>query len=88
MVARIPWTMLKPAAFEEHAEDVALIYAAKFRADAFGEAQWMHGVIGEDAPSRAIYATLARSLRMAALQLEAASCSTRSGTSPSDTGDI
>lgn len=70
MVARIPWTMLKPAAFEDHADDVAMIYAAKFRAEALGESQWMHGVIGEDAPSGAIYATLARALRMAALELE------------------
>lgn len=71
MVARIPFPFLKPCAFEEHAEDVALIYADKFRAEAQGEAAWMLHCIGSEDMGGAVKAVLARALRLAAIALEA-----------------
>ena len=71
MVARIPFPFLKPAAFFDHADDVALIYRDKLAADAEGEAAWMLHCIGDDSLAPAVRATLARALRMAAMQLEA-----------------
>lgn len=72
MVARVPWTMLKPSAFEEHADDVARVYAGEFRATAQGEAVWLASVIGMHGPppDGAIRAVLARAMRMAATELE------------------
>lgn len=71
MVARIPFPFLKPCAFEEHSEDIALIYAAKFRAEAAGEAAWMLHCIGSEDMTGAVRAVLARALRLAATELEA-----------------
>lgn len=70
MVARIPFPFLKPAAFADHAEDVALIYAAKFRADAQGEAAWMLHCIGDCDMEGSVKAVLARALRLAAMEIE------------------
>lgn len=73
MVARVPWSMLRPSSFEDHADDVALIYAAKWQADACGEAKWLETVIAShgEPPEGAIRVVLARALRMAAAQVEA-----------------
>lgn len=74
MVARIPWTMLKSGAFHDHVEDVALIYAAKFRAEAEGEWQWMASVMAfhGEPPEHMIKTALVRALRLAALEIERA----------------
>lgn len=87
MIARIPWPMLTPSSFDLHIEDVVLIYADKFRSEAEAEAGWMANVMAMhgDPPQNMIMIALARALRIAALELEAASCSTHSGTGPSNT---
>jgi hypothetical protein len=88
-VARIPWEALKPDAFADHADDVALIYAHKFRLEAEAELTWMAGVMARhgNPPEKMIQAVIVRALRLAALELEVASCSTPSGTGPSDMDD-
>ena len=88
-VARIPWEALKPDAFADHADDVALIYAHKFATEAASEAAWMAAVMARhgNPPETMIQVILARALRLAALELEVAACSTPSGTGPSITDD-
>lgn len=88
-VARIPWEALKPDAFADHADDVALIYAHKFATEAASEAAWMAAVMARhgNPPEKMIEVILARALRLAALELEVASCSIHSGTGPSITDD-
>ena len=88
-VARIPWEALKPDAFADHADDVALIYADKFASEAAKEAAWMAAVMARhgNPPETMIQAVLVRALRLAALELEVASCSIHSGTGPSITDD-
>ena len=83
MVARIPWTMLKPGAFHDHVEDVALIYAAKFRAEAEGEGQWMASVMAFHGtpPEDMISVALVRALRLAAMEIERA---VDDGSAPTD----
>lgn len=71
MVARVPFPFLKPSAFEEHSEDVALIYRDKWIAEASGEIDWMLHCIGENDTRRMIVAALVRSFHLAAMQLEA-----------------
>jgi hypothetical protein len=70
MVARIPWTMLKAGTFHEHVEDVALIYAAKFRAEAEGEASWILSVMQSDEVMGEVRSALSHALRMAAMALD------------------
>lgn len=88
-VARIPWEALKPDALADHADDVALIYADKFASEAIKEAAWMAAVMARhgNPPETMIQVILARALRLAALELEVASCSIHSGTGPSDMDD-
>ncbi len=88
-VARIPWEALKPDAFADHADDVALIYCHKFASEAAKEAAWMAAVMARhgNPPETMIQAVLVRALRLAALELEVASCSIHSGTGPSITDD-
>ena len=88
-VARIPWEALKPDAFADHADDVALIYADKFASEAIKEAEWMAAVMARhgNPPEIMIQVVLVRALRLAALELEVASCSIHSGTGPSITDD-
>lgn len=88
-VARIPWEALKPDVFADHADDVALIYADKFASEAIKEAAWMAAVMARhgNPPETMIQALLVRALRLAALELEVASCSIHSGTGPSITDD-
>ena len=88
-VARVPWEALKPDAFADHADNVALIYADKFASEAIKEAAWMAAVMARhgNPPETMIQAVLVRALRLAALELEVASCSTPSGTGPSITDD-
>lgn len=88
-VARVPWEALKPEAFADHADDVALIYADKFASEAIKEAAWMSAVMARhgNPPEKMIEVILARALRLAALELEVASCSIHSGTGPSITDD-
>lgn len=86
MVARIPWAMLKPGTFHDYVEDVALIYAAKFRTEAEGEGQWMSSVMAfhGDPPENMIKVALVRALRLAALEIEHA-VDDRSGSADRDT---
>ena len=88
-VARIPWEALKPEAFADHADDVALIYADKFASEAAKEAAWMAAVMARhgNPPETMIQVILARALRLAALELEVSACSIHSGTGPSITDD-
>ena len=71
-VARIPWVALKPDAFADHADDVALIYADKFASEAAKEAAWMAAVMARhgNPPQKMIQAVLVRALRLAALDIE------------------
>ena len=71
-VARIPWEALKPDAFADHADDVALIYADKFASEAAKEAAWMAAVMARhgNPPQKMIQAVLVRALRLAALDIE------------------
>ena len=71
-VARIPWEALKPNAFADHADDVALIYAHKFASEAAKEAAWMAAVMARhgNPPQKMIQAVLVRALRLAALDIE------------------
>jgi hypothetical protein len=71
-VARIPWEALKPDAFADHADDVALIYAHKFASEAAKEAAWMAAVMARhgNPPEKMIEVILARALRLAALDIE------------------
>jgi hypothetical protein len=71
-VARIPWEALKPDAFADHADDVALIYADKFATEAAKEAAWMAAVMARhgNPPEKMIQVILARALRLAALDIE------------------
>jgi hypothetical protein len=88
-VARVPWEALKPEAFADHADDVALIYCHKFAGEAAKEAAWMAAVMARhgNPPEKMIQAVLVRALRLAALELEVASWLTPSGTGPSITDD-
>lgn len=70
MVARIPFSYLQPAAFDTHADDVAISYRDKWLADARGETAWLLHCIGDPDMAGAVKATLARALRMAAHDLE------------------
>lgn len=89
IVARVPWDVLKPDAFADHADDVALIYAHKFANEAAAEVAWVANVIARhgEIPQGMIQSVLARALRLAAAELEVVSCSIHSGTGPSDTDD-
>jgi hypothetical protein len=71
-VARIPWEALKPDAFADHADDVALIYADKFASEAAKEAAWMAAVMARhgNPPEKMIEAVIVRALRLAALDIE------------------
>jgi hypothetical protein len=71
-VARIPWEALKPNAFADHADDVALIYAHKFATEAASEAAWMAAVMAQhgNPPEKMIQVILTRALRLAALDIE------------------
>lgn len=71
-VARIPWEALKPDAFADHADDVALIYADKFASEAAKEAAWMAAVMARhgNPPQKMIQAVIVRALRLAALDIE------------------
>lgn len=71
-VARIPWEALKPDAFADHADDVALIYAHKFATEAAKEAAWMAAVMARhgNPPEKMIQAVIVRALRLAALDIE------------------
>ena len=71
-VARIPWEALKPDAFADHADDVALIYADKFASEAIKEAAWMAAVMARhgNPPQKMIQAVIVRALRLAALDIE------------------
>ena len=71
-VARIPWEALKPDAFADHADDVALIYAHKFATEAAKEAAWMAAVMARhgNPPEKMIEAVIVRALRLAALDIE------------------
>ena len=71
-VARVPWEALKPDAFADHADDVALIYAHKFATEAAKEAAWMAAVMARhgNPPETMIQVILARALRLAASDIE------------------
>jgi Zn-dependent protease len=71
-VARVPWEALKPDAFADHADDVALIYADKFASEAIKEAAWMAAVMARhgNPPEKMIEAVIVRALRLAALDIE------------------
>jgi Zn-dependent protease len=71
-VARVPWEALKPNAFADHADDVALIYAHKFATEAIKEAAWMAAVMARhgNPPEKMIQAVIVRALRLAALDIE------------------
>ena len=71
-MARVPWEALKPDAFADHADDVALIYADKFASEAAKEAAWMAAVMARhgNPPQKMIEAVLVRALRLAALDIE------------------
>ena len=71
-VARVPWEALKPDAFADHADDVALIYADKFASEAAKEAAWMASVMAQhgNPPQKMIQAVIVRALRLAALDIE------------------
>ena len=71
-MARIPWEALKPDAFADHADDVALIYAHKFATEAAKEAAWMAAVMARhgNPPEKMIEAVIVRALRLAALDIE------------------
>ena len=71
-MARVPWEALKPDAFADHADDVALIYADKFASEAIKEAAWMAAVMARhgNPPEKMIEAVIVRALRLAALDIE------------------
>lgn len=71
-VARVPWEALKPDAFADHADNVALIYADKFASEAIKEAAWMAAVMARhgNPPEKMIQAVIVRALRLAALDIE------------------
>jgi hypothetical protein len=71
-VARVPWEALKPEAFADHADDVALIYAHKFASEAAKEAAWMAAVMAQhgNPPETMIQVVIVRALRLAALDIE------------------
>ena len=65
------YPLLKPGTLHDNTDDIAIIYAARLRAEAMGEVAWCRHVLGSDDHDAVLRATMARALRMAAAQVEA-----------------
>ena len=71
--------LLRPDTLHDNTDDIALIWAARLRAEAQGEIAWARHVLGSDAHDGVLRSTMARALRMAALQVECGPATATSG---------
>lgn len=72
-INRVPWSLLTPGTFPDHADDIAEHYAREFAALADGEARWLLNQIstGDTGSRRMVRSVVARALVRAAIKLEA-----------------
>jgi hypothetical protein len=67
------YPLLKPGTLHDNTDDIARLWAYRMRAEAAGEVAWAAHVLGSEEHDAVLRATMARALRMAAVELEKAS---------------